>query len=134
MTPGNGRGPGVTSSEATATTKTASTPAALSTVDDTPASSTMDGWERRRGSRRSFAERTSATRRRWTRRRDAADRRIGTTPPSEHSLDAWVATLAGLQRNGTTAVMDVATLRALWLRGGPDRRLAEQVHAAAVTE
>jgi len=92
----------------------------------------MDGWKRGRGSR-SFAERTSTTRRRWTRRRDAADRRIGTTTPSEHSLDAWAATITGLQRHDTPAVVDVATLRALWRRGGSDRRLAEQVHATAVT-
>jgi len=59
----------------------------------------MDGWKRHRGSG-SFAERTSAARRRWTRRRDAADR-IGTTTPSEHSLDAWAATITDLQRHGT---------------------------------
>jgi len=133
VTPRNGRGAGDTNPSATATTQTASTPAEPSTVDSTPTTSTMGGWKRGRGSR-SFAERTSATRRRWTRRRDAADRRIGTTSISEHSLDAWAATITDLQRHGTPAVVDVATLRALWRRGGPDRRLAAQVHATAVAE
>jgi len=120
--PGDGSGPSV--QNAGATTPTGRRQAAPSGVDCTP---------RRRGSG-SFAERTSATRRRWTRRRDAADR-IGTTTPSEHSLDAWAATIAGLQRHGTPPVVDdVVVLRALWRRGGPDRRLAEQVHATAVTE
>lgn len=118
--PGHGGGPSV--QNAGATTPTGRRQAAPSGVDCTP---------RRRG--RSFAERTSATRRRWTRRRDAADR-IGTTTPSEHSLDAWAATITALQLHGTPAVVDVATLRALWRRGGADRGLAEQVHAAAVTE
>ncbi len=120
MPPGDGGGPSV--QNAGATTPTGRRQAAPSGVGCAP---------RRRGSE-SFAERTSATRRRWTRRRDAADR-IGTTTPSEHSLDAWAATITDLQRHGAPAVVDVATLRALWRRGGSHRRLAEQVHATAVT-
>jgi len=119
MTPGHGGGPGVPHARATHT-ETSTRQDAKSGVDCTP---------RRRG----FAERTSATRRRWTRRRDAADRRIGTTTPSEHSLDAWAATITDLQRHGNPPIVDVATLRAMWRRGGSDRRLAEQVHATAVT-
>jgi len=119
--------------EATSTTRTTTDQGAESAVDGTAQSAAAgDRWKRGRGIR-SFAERTSATRRRWTRRRDAADRRIGTTSISEHGLDAWAATITDLQRHGTPAVVEVVVLRALWRRGGPDRRLAEQVHATAVT-
>lgn len=131
MNPTNGCGPDAHHARATTTTETSTSQDTRSDTESTPPVSTVDGWERHRGSR-SFAERTSATRRRWTRRRDAADR-IGTTTPSEHSLDAWAATITDLRRHGTPAVVDVATLRALWRRGGSDRRLAEQVHATAVT-
>ena len=49
-------------------------------------------------------------------------------PLSQRDLAAWAAAIAFLLDCGTTPLPPVEVLRALWRRGGTDRRLAQHVH------
>lgn len=46
---------------------------------------------------------------------------------TDHELDGWRDTIAMLLDKGMTPLLDVEILRALWRRGGIDRRLAQAV-------
>lgn len=47
--------------------------------------------------------------------------------PTERDVDGYGAAVAHLDRHGLTAAPRVDELRALWRRGGAERRLAQQV-------
>lgn len=65
---------------------------------------------------------------------DTADPRLCrcTQPPlTDHAVDGWKSA-AGyiLDTTGQTPLLPLEVLRALYRRGGQDRALAEQLHAA----
>ena len=51
-------------------------------------------------------------------------------PMTEHQLDGWGATAQHILEGGNVPMVPAGALRALHRRGGRDRRLAEQLHAA----
>lgn len=80
----------------------------------------------------------------WKRRREAA-RRVApldcgcpdpwpcrcTEPPlTDAALDGWRDAALRILFNGQLPLLPIEVRRALWKRGGPDRVLAEQLHAA----
>jgi hypothetical protein len=52
-------------------------------------------------------------------------------PPSERMVDAAALAASHLTEAGLAPVFDQATLRALWRRGGDDRRLAQRLYDLA---
>ncbi|KUH90765.1 hypothetical protein AU187_24500 [Mycobacterium sp. IS-1556] len=80
----------------------------------------------------------------WKRRHEAARRvepldcgckdswtcRCTEPPLSDHALDGWRDAALRLLFCGELPLLPIEVLRALWQRGGPDRVLAEQLHAA----
>lgn len=54
-----------------------------------------------------------------------------TEPPlSDHALDGWRDAALTVLWNGRVPLLPIEVRRALWKRGGPDRVLAMQLHAA----
>ena len=54
-----------------------------------------------------------------------------TDPPlSDHALDGWRDAALRILFNGQIPLLPIEVRRALWKRGGRDRVLAEQLHAA----
>ena len=54
-----------------------------------------------------------------------------TEPPlSDHALDGWRDAALRVLFSGQLPLLPIEVRRALWKRGGPDRVLAEQLHAA----
>ena len=49
-------------------------------------------------------------------------------PLTEVALDGWVAAITDVFTLQVSPMVPVEVLRALWRRGGDDRRLAQQVH------
>lgn len=80
----------------------------------------------------------------WKRRREAARRvvsldcgcpdpwpcRCSLPPLSDKMIDAGRAAALHILESGRVPLVKIEVLQALWRRGGPDRVLAEQLHAA----
>lgn len=89
-------------------------------------------------------QRHTAVLRQWSRRREAAWRsvpldcgcrdpwpsRCTEPPPTDYQLDAWRDAALCVLRNHQMPILSLEALRGLYRRGGPDRVLAEQLHAA----
>lgn len=81
---------------------------------------TTDALRRRRATSRRLAPLRCGCADPWT-------CRCRPSEPSELEIDAYAATLAHLDAIGLTAAPQVSELRALWRRGGQQRRVAQSV-------
>lgn len=94
-----------------------------STAADTPQHSGLAAWKRRHEAARRVAPLDCGCPDPWPCR--------CTEPPlSENSLDAWRDAAIRILFNGQVPLLPLEVRQALWRRGGPDRVLAEQLHAA----